>query len=54
MRSLTADSLLYRKSCPTVGLGCFEHKMLQKSGDFCINYLEKMALEAFFDTEKRA
>jgi len=28
--------------------------MLQKSGDFCINYLKEMALEAFFDTEKRA
>jgi len=50
----TPRLLFSLKSCPTVGLGCFEHKMLQKSGDFCINHLEKMALEAFFDTEKRA
>jgi len=43
-----------RSICPAVGLGCFEHKMLQKSGNLCINHVEKMVLEAFFDPEKRA
>jgi len=43
-----------RSICPAVGLGCFEHKMQQKSGNLCINHVEKMVLEAFFDPEKRA